>query len=133
TVVIFRKVFSEPKFFRDFVNRIELVRRVLIRPEDPERAHVEFHYVAQKLSQYLRVFCFDATRILKLDCISSEVRQAQVLFEYTAVGVWIRAHATVAGWSQITQFFYEVAFRIEESFGLVTMHPLFEQFQMSRV
>ena len=56
-----------------------------------------------------------------------EIRHSQVTQQNAAIGVGIGAHTPIAFRRQLGQFRYEPAIFIEQFFGLVALHPAFEQ------
>ncbi len=62
--------------------------------------------------------------------VLAEIGQAEIAQQQAAVGVRIRAHAAIAFGRQFGQFGNQPAGVIEQLFGLVASHPLFENREM---
>ncbi len=62
--------------------------------------------------------------------VVAEIRHAQVAQQLAAVGVRIRAHATVALGRQFGQFRFQAALFIEELFGSVAPQPVFQELEV---
>ena len=101
---VFRKVFGDPEFLADFVDVVQLVRRVFVRAKDAEAIHVQLHHIAQESSQRPRVLGFDLTGLVDLQAVLPEVGSRRGFFEESAVGVRVRAHPASPGRRQLSEF-----------------------------
>jgi hypothetical protein len=72
---------------------------------------------------------FITSRSYHFDGEIAEHRKAQRLHQQAAVGVRIHAHAAIALRRQIGDMRQQTAVRVEEFFGFVAAHPVFEDFQ----
>ena len=65
-VRVFREVLCDPEFLRDFVDILQLIRSVFVRPEHAEvlLISVQLHDIAQKFAHYARRFHFDITGLV---------------------------------------------------------------------
>ena len=76
---VFREVFGDPELLADFIDVLQLVRRVFVRAEDAKAIHVRFHDVAKEGPERTRILRFDLPGLVDFQAIFPEVRQAQRL------------------------------------------------------
>ena len=79
-VLVFREVLLDPEFLGDLVDGLQLVRGGFVRSEDAEVVHVLLHHVAQEDAQRRDILGLDGSRLVDLDRVIAEVRQAQSTF-----------------------------------------------------
>src|SRR5215467_11038217 len=63
---IFREVLSNPELFADFIDVLQLVRRILVRTKDTEAVDIQSHHVPEKSSQRAHVLSFYLPRLVNL-------------------------------------------------------------------
>src|SRR6266849_8978354 len=70
------------------------------------------------------------SRACDLDRVASEVREAKLAPDETAVRMWVRAHATVTGRRRFGNLFCEASGFVEQLLRTIAAHPLLEQAQV---
>jgi len=132
-VGILRQVVSQPQLLAGLVDRVELVRCRLVGTENPERRHVPVHDVAQEVAQRPCVLGGHLPRLLDVDGVVAEIRQAKRLADQPAVDVGVRAHAARPFRRQGLQLRDQSPVGVEQLVGSIATQPAFELCEMGRV
>ena len=132
-VGVFRTIIGEPQLLARLVDRIELVGRGLVGPEDAEVRHVPAHGVAQEAPQRPRVLGFRGARLVDGDGVVSEIRRAEGFAHQPAVGVRIGAHASCALRRERLQLRNQPSLVVEQLVRAIAAQPFFELLQMAGI
>ena len=132
-VVVGRSQFGHPGTVGRLEDRVEAVRGRLIGPEHPERLRIGLDHVAQEGAEHSRRLARGRGRRGHLDPVLAEVGQVQAAQEQAAVGVRVRAHASIAPGRQRRQLRAQRTALVEQLLRPVGTHPCLEQGQMGRV
>src|SRR3974390_3108625 len=63
------KVFGDPEFLADLINRVEFVRCILVGAEYAEAVQISFHHVAKEGAQRASILCFNLSGLVNLQLI----------------------------------------------------------------
>ena len=119
----------------DLEDGAEAVRVDLVGAEESEvsLSSVAGEGVAQKLAQLAGRLVELRGGLLDFQRVAAEVGQVEVFEDPAAVGVWVRAHATVASRGVGGQLGDQATLLVEELFGTVGAHPLLKHRELLRV
>ena len=127
-VVVFRVDVGHVAAVGHLKHVLPAVRVVLVGAEQAQVLAVQvlLHDVPEKPAHLAGRFGVDCPRAGHFDGIVAEVRHLQVSEQQAAVGVRVVAHPPVALRSQFGEFGLEPPLGVEQLFGPVALHPLFE-------
>jgi len=125
SITVLGETFSDPELLRDLINRVKLVRRVLVWREHSKALHIPLHDIAQKASQWRDVLHFGISRAVDLDGIVAELGQPQ-FFPELCIRVRTGAHAALPFRRKCYDLRSHSPAFIEELFGLERSQPGFE-------
>ena len=126
TIGVLRQIVREPQLLADLIDGVELVRRILVRAEDAEVAHVLAHDLAQHGTQGLGVHGADPTGLVHGAGKGPVVGHAQGTAQLATVGVGVGAHAHPAFGGHGAQFGLELAGGVEQLLGFIAAQPSLE-------
>src|SRR6516164_2210029 len=108
------------------------IRVGLVRTEESEvgRLGIPLVNVAKELAELPGGFVTLCSWFLHLKGILTEGRQVQRHLNPATIGVRVVAHTALAFRSELGILGAETAVLVEEFFGFVTAHPLFQELQM---
>jgi hypothetical protein len=132
-IVVLGQQIGHPRLLAGAVDRLQPVRRGLVRTEHAEARHVLLHDVAQEFTERPRVFGHGGTPRRHVDRVAPEIGQVEVAAEDAAVGVWVRTHATPAARRKCAQPRHQPAVRVEQFLRPIAAHPVLEPLQVRRV
>ena len=122
-VVVDRQRFRQPGPVGHIEDRTEAVRDRFIWPHQAEVARIVGDDVAEKLSQDLGRLVKGGPGLVDLDRVVAEVRKPQLLGQFAAVRVRIRAHPALAGRRQCRQLGLKGAVFVEQFLRTVAAQP----------
>ena len=127
-VVVFRVDVGHVAAVGHLQHVLPTVRVVFVGAEQAQVPAVQvlLHDVPEKPAHLAGRFGVGCPWAGHFDGIVAEVRHLQVSEQQAAVGVRVVAHPSVALRSQFGQFGLEPPLRVEQLFGPVALHPLFE-------
>ena len=115
-----------------FEDRLQSVRRGLVRPEDPEVVRIEPHHIGEPLPEHPGRFGDGRTGRGHLHGVVAEVRQPQVFEQQAAIGVRVVAHPQVAARGQTGHPRLQRAVVVKQLLGAVGGQPVGEHLQVLR-
>ena len=101
----------------------------LVRAKDAEipLVTVQLLHIAQETPEHMCVADAGRARGRHIDGVGTKVRHPQIAEQHAAIGVGIRAHASIASGRQFGQFRFQAALLIEEFLRAIAPQPVFQQ------
>src|SRR5579864_642532 len=112
-VVVFGKSLLDPELLCNCVESVEFVGTGLVGAEYAEIAGVPLHDFSKKETERPCVLDLRVARLVNVGCEVTEVGQTKSFLKTSAIGVWVRAHAVVAGGRQVTKHGSQPAVAVE--------------------
>src|SRR5262249_13637449 len=115
-----------------FKDRVQTIRGRLVWTYYPEvaRVLVELHYIAKVSAKYASCFSHYLAGAIEFEGVLSKIGKHQLPEQQPAVCVRVGAHSSSAVWRKLCDLLDQLAVLVEQFFGLVAAHPLFEHPEM---
>src|ERR1039458_2518589 len=94
-IAVLRKVFTEPDFLADFINRLKAVGLRLVRPEDTEIVHVRTHNFPDEIAESRNISRQSCAGFPDLDRRIPKIGHIERFANKPAVGDRVWAHPPI--------------------------------------